>query len=98
MIGQLVSHYRVLERAGAGGMGVVYLAEDVRLGRRVALKFLTPPALSDGLAGERFYREARALAALSHPGIAMVFDAGEHEGAPYLVMEWVNGSTLESCL
>jgi serine/threonine protein kinase len=95
MVGQTVSHYRVLRKIGAGGMGVVFEAEDTRLGRRVALKFLPQFFSSDALAMERFRREARAASALSHPGICAVFDIDEFEGAPFLVLELLEGETLE---
>jgi serine/threonine protein kinase/Tfp pilus assembly protein PilF len=96
MIGQTVSHYRILEHLGEGGMGVVYLAEDTHLGRRVALKFLTS---TDHHYRARFLREARAVSALSHPNIAAVFDYGETDDKqPYIVMELVKGKTLNKLL
>jgi tetratricopeptide (TPR) repeat protein len=96
MIGQTVSHYRILELLGEGGMGIVYLGEDTHLGRRVALKFLTS---SEHHFRARFLREARAVSALSHPNIAAVFDYGETEDKqPYIVMELVNGITLSKLL
>src|SRR6266704_414602 len=96
VIGQTVSHYRILEILGEGGMGVVYLAEDTHLARRVALKFLTS---SDQHYRARFLREARAVSALSHPNIAAVFDYGETaEQQPYIVMELVKGKTLSKLL
>src|SRR5215813_14746561 len=96
MIGQTVSHYRILEKLGEGGMGAVYLAEDLHLARRVAIKFLTSP---DRHYRARFIREARAVSALNHPNIATVHDYGETEaGQPFIVMEFVKGMTLSGAL
>src|SRR5262245_51655966 len=92
--GQRISHYQILSRLGAGGMGEVYLAEDLKLERRVAIKFLPPALMADEQSRKRLLREARAAAALDHPNICTIYEVGEEAGRSFIVMQYIEGETL----
>src|ERR1700687_145686 len=96
LVNQTISHYKIGSQVGAGGMGEVYLAQDTQLGRRVAIKFLSPELVADERANKRLVKEARAAATLDHPNICSIYEVGEADGRSFIAMQYIEGEALDA--